>query len=168
MIDGFTTTYMQSVPVPLTLWVRTPLRRAEFDTTLCDKVFQRFVVDRWFYTRVGTSVSSTNKTDRYDIAEILFEVALNTITLTLNHLSIYLFIYLLFYCSPVVVNLNFIYVTVSSKVIKNKSIASTHVFRPNILNFSSASVSVLYYKIISHKLCPIPFPYVDSNKLCLN
>jgi hypothetical protein len=32
----------------------------------------------------GTPVSSTNKTDRYDITEILLKVALNTITLTLN------------------------------------------------------------------------------------
>jgi len=31
----------------------------------------------------GTHVSSTNKTDRHDIAEILLTVALNTITLTL-------------------------------------------------------------------------------------
>jgi hypothetical protein len=32
----------------------------------------------------GTPVSPTNKTDRHDIAEILFKVALNTITLTLH------------------------------------------------------------------------------------
>jgi len=31
----------------------------------------------------GTAVSSTNKTDRYDIAEILLKVALNTINLIL-------------------------------------------------------------------------------------
>jgi hypothetical protein len=37
------------------------------DTTLCDKV-------------CATPVSSTNKTDRYDITEILLKVALNTIT----------------------------------------------------------------------------------------
>ena len=33
---------------------------------------------------MGTPVSSTYKTDRYDIAEILLKVVLNTITLTLN------------------------------------------------------------------------------------
>ena len=33
----------------------------------------------------GTLVSSTNKTDRHDIVEILFKVALNTITLTHKH-----------------------------------------------------------------------------------
>jgi hypothetical protein len=32
---------------------------------------------------LGTPVSSTNKTDRHDIAEILLKVALNTINLNL-------------------------------------------------------------------------------------
>jgi hypothetical protein len=32
---------------------------------------------------MGTPVSSTNKTDRHDIAEILLKVALNTINLNL-------------------------------------------------------------------------------------
>jgi len=36
---------------------------------------------RWFSP--GTPVSSTNKTDCHNIAEILLKVALNTITLTL-------------------------------------------------------------------------------------
>ena len=45
-----------------------------------------FVSDLW---QVGgfspdTPVSSTNKTDHHDIAEILLKVALNTITLTLT------------------------------------------------------------------------------------
>ena len=35
---------------------------------------------RWFSP--GTRVSFTNKTDRHDITEILFKVALNTITLS--------------------------------------------------------------------------------------
>jgi hypothetical protein len=34
----------------------------------------------WF--SLGTPVSSTNKTDRHDITEILLKVALNTITIT--------------------------------------------------------------------------------------
>ena len=33
--------------------------------------------------RTNPAVSSTNKTDRYDITEILLKVALNTITITL-------------------------------------------------------------------------------------
>ena len=38
----------------------------------------------------GTPVSSTNKTDRHDITEILLKVALNTITLTI-HTSTWLY-----------------------------------------------------------------------------
>jgi hypothetical protein len=40
------------------------------------------VAGRWYSP--GTSVSSTNKTDHHDIAEILLKVALNTTTLTAN------------------------------------------------------------------------------------
>jgi len=36
------------------------------------------VTDQWFSP--DTTVSSTNKTDRHDIIEILLKVALNTIT----------------------------------------------------------------------------------------
>jgi hypothetical protein len=53
--------------------------RGVLDTTLCDKVCQWLAVDRWI-----SLVSSTIKTDRHDIAEILLKVALNTITLTLT------------------------------------------------------------------------------------
>jgi len=53
---------------PLTLRVRIPLRWGVLYTTLCDKVCQ------WF-----SLVSSTTKTDRHDITEILLKVALNTI-----------------------------------------------------------------------------------------
>ena len=38
--------------------------------TLCDKVCQWIAAGRWF-----SPVSSTKKTDRYDIAEILLKVA---------------------------------------------------------------------------------------------
>jgi hypothetical protein len=57
------------------LWVWIQLSRGVLETTLCDKVCQ------WFSP--STPVSSTNKTDRHDIAEIL-KVALNTITLKLE------------------------------------------------------------------------------------
>jgi hypothetical protein len=46
-------------------------------TTLCDKVCQWLAAGRWF--SLGPPVSSTNKTDRNDITEILLKVALNTI-----------------------------------------------------------------------------------------
>jgi hypothetical protein len=63
---------------PLTLWARIPLRRGVLETTLCDTVCQWLATGWWFSP--GTPVSSTNKTDSHDIAEILFKVALNTIT----------------------------------------------------------------------------------------
>jgi hypothetical protein len=43
-------------------------------TTLCDKVCQWLAACQWF-----SPASSTNKTDRYDITEILLKVALNPI-----------------------------------------------------------------------------------------
>jgi hypothetical protein len=43
------------------------------------KVCQYLVTGRWFSQ--GTPVSSTNKTDHQDIAEILLKVALNSINL---------------------------------------------------------------------------------------
>jgi hypothetical protein len=57
--------------------------RGVFNSTLCDKVCQLLAKSRWFST--GTPVSSTNKTDRHDITEILLKVAFNTI----NQPSIY-------------------------------------------------------------------------------
>jgi len=65
---------------PLTLWVRIPSRRRVLVATLCDKVCQWVATCRWLSP--GSPVSSTNKTDRQDITEILLKVALNTITLT--------------------------------------------------------------------------------------
>ena len=51
---------------------------------------------RWFSP--GTPASSTNKTDRHNITEILWKVVLNTITLTpfqlyLEQIYIYIYIY---------------------------------------------------------------------------
>jgi hypothetical protein len=40
------------------------------------KVYQLLAIGRWFSP--GTPASSTTKTDRHDIAEILLKVALNT------------------------------------------------------------------------------------------
>jgi hypothetical protein len=42
-----------------------------------DKVYQLLINGRWFSP--GTPASSTTKTGRHDIAEILLKVALNTI-----------------------------------------------------------------------------------------
>jgi hypothetical protein len=56
--------------------IQIPLRRGVVDNTLCHKVCQWLAAGRWF--SLGTSVSSTNKTDRHDITVILNTLALNT------------------------------------------------------------------------------------------
>jgi hypothetical protein len=53
------------------------------DTALCDKVCQWLATGRWFPP--GTPVSSTNKTDLQDIAEILLNAALSTINQPTNY-----------------------------------------------------------------------------------
>jgi hypothetical protein len=69
---------------PLTLWVRTPLKRDVLDTTLCDKVCRWLAAGRWFSP--DTPVSSSNKTDCHDITVILLlKVALSTITKSNYH-----------------------------------------------------------------------------------
>ena len=61
------------------VWVESRLWQGVLDATLCDTICQWLAADRWF--SLGTPVSSTNKTDRHDITEIL----LNTITPSLTH-----------------------------------------------------------------------------------
>jgi hypothetical protein len=48
--------------------------------TLCEKVVQRLATGQWFSP--GAPISSTNRTDRHDIAEILLKVAISTIKQT--------------------------------------------------------------------------------------
>jgi Na+/pantothenate symporter len=67
---------------PLMLWVLIPLMPCLLKTTLCDKVCQWLAAGRWFSP--GTLISSINKTDRYDKAEIMLKVALTTCTITLT------------------------------------------------------------------------------------
>ena len=60
-------------PSPLMLWVRISIRARCI--TLCDKFCLRLATTgRWF-----SPVSSTNKTDRHEITEILLKVALSII-----------------------------------------------------------------------------------------
>ena len=75
---------MQSVHITMILWVRISIR--ERCTTSCDKVCQWLATGRWFSP--GRPVSSTNKTDRHDMIEILLKVEINTIkqTILLNML----------------------------------------------------------------------------------
>jgi hypothetical protein len=63
---------------PVMLWVRISTRAR--CTTLCDKVCPWLATGRWFSP--SPPLSSTNKTDRHDIIEILLKVALNTIKQT--------------------------------------------------------------------------------------
>ena len=59
----------------IVVWI--PLRWGVLDTTLCYKDCQRLATGRWF--SLGTSVSSTNKTDGHNITEILLKMTLSTI-----------------------------------------------------------------------------------------
>jgi hypothetical protein len=63
---------------PLMLWVQISIRSR--CTKLCDQVCLWLATGRWFSR--DFPVSSTNKTDHHDIAEILLKVALNTIKQT--------------------------------------------------------------------------------------
>jgi hypothetical protein len=80
MVVGFTTTCVISAYLQLSCEFESRWLQSVLDTTLCDKVFQWLATGQWF--SLGTPVSSTNKTDNHDIAEILLKVALNTTTLT--------------------------------------------------------------------------------------
>jgi hypothetical protein len=53
----------------------------KFSQAASDKVYQLLAHGRWFSPGIPTS--STTKTGRHDIAEILLKVALNTINLNL-------------------------------------------------------------------------------------
>ena len=59
---------------PLELWVRIPIKRGVIETTLCHKACQWTATDRWF-----SPVSSINKTDCHNIAEIWLKMTVSTI-----------------------------------------------------------------------------------------
>ena len=65
-------------PITNTTWVRARLCKLQKGCTrlASDKVYRLVAHGRWFSP--GTPVSSTTKTGRHDIAEILLKVALNT------------------------------------------------------------------------------------------
>ena len=54
------------------------LSRGVFDATLCDKACQWLATGRWFSPDIP--VASTNTTDRHEIAELILNVVLSTIT----------------------------------------------------------------------------------------
>ena len=80
MVVGFTTTCAISAYYQWCCEFEVRSGRCVLDTTLCDKVSEWLATGRWFSP--GPTVSSTNKTDRHDIAEILLKVALNTLKQT--------------------------------------------------------------------------------------
>ena len=65
---------------PLKLWVRTPFMARCSQCNIMWEILSVSWTGRWF--SLGTSVSSTDKTDRHRITEILLKVALNTINKT--------------------------------------------------------------------------------------
>jgi hypothetical protein len=71
-------------PITNTAWVRIRLCKLQKGCTrlaaASDQVYQLLVHGRWFSP--GTTASSTTKTGRHDIDEILLKVALNTINQT--------------------------------------------------------------------------------------
>ena len=76
-------------------------------TAASDKVYQLLAHGRWFSP--GTPVSSTTKTGRHDIAEILLKVALNTIYQSINLFDnnfqyfMYNYVYFSFSAKPMIV-----------------------------------------------------------------
>ena len=77
------------------LWVRISIRAR--CTTLCDKVCQWLATSWWF--SLGPPVSSTNKTDRHDITEVLLKVALSTIKQPNKTIFLYICSLWTFVCS---------------------------------------------------------------------
>ena len=71
-------------PIINTAWVRAPLCKLQ-KRNASDKVYQLLAHGRWFSP--GTPASSTTKTGRHDIAEILLKVALKTKNKKKNKIS---------------------------------------------------------------------------------
>ena len=73
-------------PITNTAWVRARLCKLQKGNTrlaaASAKVYKLLTHGRWFSP--GTPASSTTKTGRHDIADILLKVALNTINKSIN------------------------------------------------------------------------------------
>ena len=105
----------------LTLWARIKPRRGVFDTILCDIVCQWLSTGLWFSS--GTLVSSTNKTDRHDITEILLSGVKchNPSTQNTNRVD-----YKLFFYEILIKRWTFLYSVASLKQQKPKTDMSSH------------------------------------------
>ena len=97
-------------PITNTAWVGARLYKLQKGctrlTAASDKMYQLLANGRWFSP--GTPASSTTKTGRHDIAEILLKVALDTINqIKSNQMSpTVLFIVLYYECVCIGSNLN--------------------------------------------------------------
>jgi len=76
---------MQSVPITTNVVNSNPVHGEVYS-------IQHYVIKFVSDFSPGTPFSSTNETDCYDITEILLKVALNTISLNLQHFKIFLLI----------------------------------------------------------------------------
>jgi hypothetical protein len=81
MVVGFTITYAISTYHHYSCEFKSHILQGALDTT-CDKVCQLLATGWWFSP--DTVISSTNKTDRHDITEILLKVRSSTVNLYLN------------------------------------------------------------------------------------
>ena len=81
LVFGFTTTHAISSYHLYSCEFEPYSWRGVFGPTSCDEVCQWLTTGQCF--SLGTPISSTNKTDCHDIAEILLKVVLNTINLNL-------------------------------------------------------------------------------------
>jgi hypothetical protein len=77
MVVGFATTCATSAYHHQSCEFEPCSCRGVLDITLCDKVCQLPVTGCWFYP--SNPVSSTNKTDRHNITDILLKVAIHII-----------------------------------------------------------------------------------------
>ena len=85
MVIGFTTTYVISVYNYHSPESESHSWGGVLNIALCDKVYQLLAAGQWFSPI--TPVSSTNKTQCHDIAEILLNVALNFKSQNLNYIN---------------------------------------------------------------------------------
>ena len=91
MVVGSNSSYK---PITNTAWVRAQIGKLQKGSTrlaaASDKVYQLFDQGRWFSP--GTPASSTSKTGRHDIAEILLKVALKEIKIKKNSNDAYIYL----------------------------------------------------------------------------
>ena len=84
-------------PITNTAWVRARLCKIQkgYTRLASDKAYQLLAHGRW--SSPGSPAFSTTKTGRYDIAEILLNVALNTKNQIKSYHIIYIYIYIIYY-----------------------------------------------------------------------